>query len=217
MVAACTRHWRGPLLSAQRVLQPCFGHPPPFVNRAARARSRSLKWFTRPMNSTPPADSGGRDDDGLSDEHLRALGSIVAALGHLDLILLRTVRDLVPGADRNSVEALLAGDSTAQLAEKFDRLVKQHHGDEPICAQVVSWCMALSELWAQWNQEFRSSWVADQPDDALTRVRYTKTSYFGGQPEERTRLDDLEHIAADARARIGELQTMRPRLKLNPR
>jgi hypothetical protein len=168
------------------------------------------------MDSTPQGDSGGRDGDGLSDEHLQALGSIVAALGRLDLVLLRTVRDLVPGADGNSVEALLAGDSTPQLAEKFDRLVKQHHGDEPICAQVVSWCLALNELWAQWNQEVRSSWVGDQPDDALARVRYTKTSYFGGQPEERTRLDDLEHIAADARERISELEAMRPRLQLSP-
>jgi hypothetical protein len=168
------------------------------------------------MNSTHQDDPGGRDGDGLSDAHLQALGSIVAALGHLDLILLRTVRDLVPGADANSVEALLAGDSTLQLAAKFDRLVKQHHGDEPICAQVVSWCVALNELWGRWNQEFRASWVGDQPDDALSRVLYTKTSYFGGQPEERTRVGDLDSIAADARVQIDELQAMRPRLKLRP-
>ncbi len=74
------------------------------------------------------------------------MGSTVTALGHLDLALLRTVRDLVPGADGPSVEALLTGGNTAQLAAKFDRLVKQHHPDEPICAQVVSWCVAVNEI-----------------------------------------------------------------------
>ncbi len=83
--------------------------------------------------SLPPIRPPGHDVQVLSDDHLRVMGSIVTALGHLDLALLRTVRDLVPGADGPSVEALLAGDNTAQMAAKFDRLVKQHHPDEPIC------------------------------------------------------------------------------------
>src|ERR1700753_446558 len=120
----------------------------------------------------------------MSDEHLRALGSIVTAFGHLDLALLRTVRDLVAGADGPSVEALLAGDSTRQLALKFDRLVKRQHTDEPICAQVVSWCAAVDEVSDRWQQEFRSSWSGHQPDDALTRVRYTRTAYTGSLPAE---------------------------------
>ena len=92
------------------------------------------------------------------------MGSIVTALGHLDLALLRTVRDLVPGADGPSVEALLAGDNTSQLTAKFDRLVKQHHPDEPICAQVVTWCVAVNRLCGRWERETHASWVGDQPD-----------------------------------------------------
>jgi hypothetical protein len=167
------------------------------------------------MDIAPRVGPVDRSGPGLSDEHLRALGSIVAALGHLDLLLLRTVRDLVVGADSNSVEALLAGDSTHQLAAKFDRLVKQLHGDEPICAQVVSWCVALDDLWARWNGEFRASWLGGQPDDALSRVRYTKTAYFGGQPEETTDIGDLQQVANDAIARIDELVAMRPGLHLD--
>ncbi len=79
--------------------------------------------------SLPPVRPPGHNAQALSDDGLRVMGSTVTALGHLDLALLRTVRDLVPGADGPSVEALLAGDNTAQMAAKFDRLVKQHHPD----------------------------------------------------------------------------------------
>jgi hypothetical protein len=166
------------------------------------------------MDSTPQHEPGGRSIQGLSDEHLRVLGSIVTALGRLDLMLLRTVRDLVPGADGPSVEALLVGDTTAQLATKLDRLVKQHHGDEPVCAQVVSWCVAVNEVSERWNQEFRASWQGDRPDEALTRVRYTKTAYFGGLPVEETGLDDLRQIAHDVTDRMTELEALWA--KLNP-
>jgi hypothetical protein len=160
------------------------------------------------MDSTSKQEPVARSTQGLSDEHLRVLGSIVTALGHLDLMLLRTVRDLVPGADGPSVEALLVGDTTCQLAVKFDRLVKQHHGDEPICAQVVSWCVAVNDLSARWNEEFRASWEGDRPDGALERVRYTKTAYFGGLPVEQTGIDDLRSIADDVTERMNELEGM---------
>jgi hypothetical protein len=160
------------------------------------------------MDSRPPHEPVARKTQGLSDEHLRVLGSIVTALGHLDLMLLRTVRDLVPGADGPSVEALLVGDTTSQLAVKFDRLVKQHHGDEPICAQVVSWCVAVEDLSARWNEEFRASWEGDRPDTALERVRYTKTAYFGGLPVEQTGIDDLRRIAEDVTDRMTELEAL---------
>ena len=102
------------------------------------------------------------------------MGSTVTALGHLDLALLRTVRDLVPGADGPSVEALLTGGNTAQLAAKFDRLVKQHHPDEPICAQVVSWCVAVNEILRTLGagEPTRHGQVTDQPDESLRRVSY---------------------------------------------
>jgi hypothetical protein len=158
------------------------------------------------MDSTSEHESSGRSTQGLSDEHLRVLGSIVTALGHLDLMLLRTVRDLVPGADGPSVEALLIGDTTPELATKLDRLVKQHHGGEPICAQVVSWCVAVNAVYDRWNQEFHASWLRDRPDDALTRVRYTKTAYFGGLPVEETGLDDLRDIAHEVTDRMTELE-----------
>ncbi|MGA3219486.1 MAG: hypothetical protein ABSE77_10525 [Acidimicrobiales bacterium] len=164
----------------------------------------SLPWPQPPGHNVQP----------LSDEHLRVMGSIVTALGHLDLALLRTVRDLVPGADGPSVEALLAGDTTPQLAAKFDRLVKQHHPDEPICAQVVSWCVAVNEVWGRWNQEIHASWVGDQPDESLKRVRYTKTAYRGGLPVEQTGLDDLRRIADDVADRMAELKAMGARLNL---
>jgi len=142
------------------------------------------------------------------------MGSIVTALGHLDLALLRTVRDLVPGADGPSVEALLVGDTTPQLASKFDRLVKQHHPDEPVCAQVVSWCLAVNEVWARWNQEIHASWRGDQPDESLKRVRYTKTAYRGGLPVEQTSLDDLRRIADDVADRMAELTGLGAKLGL---
>ncbi len=142
------------------------------------------------------------------------MGSIVTALGHLDLALLRTVRDLVPGADGPSVEALLVGDTTPQLAAKLDRLVKQHHPDEPICAQVVSWCLAVNEVWARWNQEIHASWRGDQPDESLKRVRYTKTAYRGGLPVEQTSLDDLRRIADDVADRMTELTGLGAKLGL---
>ena len=140
------------------------------------------------------------------------MGSIVTALGHLHLALLWTVRDLVPGADGPSVEALLAGDSTLQLAAKFDRLVKQHHPDEPICAQVVSWCLAVNQVWERWDQEIHASWRGDQPDDSLKRVRYTKTAYRGGLPVEQTSLDDLRRIADDVADRMAELTALGAKL-----
>jgi hypothetical protein len=143
------------------------------------------------------------------------MGSIVTALGHLDLALLRTVRDLVPGADGPSVEALLAGDSTSQLAAKFDRLVKQHHPDEPVCAQVVSWCVAVNNLCAHWARETRSSWVGDQPDESLRRVSYNKTAYRGGLPVEQTGLDDLRRIADDVGNRMAELTRLRETLNVH--
>jgi hypothetical protein len=164
------------------------------------------------MNEPPPPPPGAAPT--LSDDHLRVLGSIVVALGHLDLSLLQTVRDLVPGADGESVEALLAGDTTPQLASKLDRLVKRHHTDEPICAQVVSWCVALNNLWGRWNQELRASWLGDQPDDSLKRVRYTRTAYRGGLPVEQTALADLRRIASDVADRMVELQTIRARLNI---
>jgi hypothetical protein len=80
---------------------------------------------------------------------------------------------------------------------------------------VVSWCVALDDLWARWNGEFRASWLGGQPDDALSRVRYTKTAYFGGQPEETTDIGDLQQVANDAIARIDELVAMRPGLHLD--
>jgi hypothetical protein len=162
--------------------------------------------------SLPQPPPPGHDVQTLSDEHLRVMGSIVTALGRLDLALLRTVRDLVPGADGPSVEALLAGDSTPQLAAKFDRLVKQHHPDEPICAQVVSWCLAVNQVWARWHEEIHASWRADQPDDSLQRVRYTKTAYRGGLPVEQTSLDDLRRIADDVSARMAELTELATKL-----
>jgi hypothetical protein len=164
--------------------------------------------------SLPPPPHPGRYPQPLSDEHLRALGSIVTTFGHLDLALLRTVRDLVPGADGQSVEALLAGDTTAQLAAKFERLVKQHHPDEAICAQVVSWCAAVNDVLDRWSQEFRASWVGDQPDDSLRRVRYTKTAYRGGLPVEQTDIDDLLRIADAVGDRMSELETLWPALNL---
>jgi hypothetical protein len=143
------------------------------------------------------------------------MGSIVTAFGHLDLALLRTVRDLVPGADGPSVEALLAGDTTAQLAAKFDRLVKQHHPDEPICARVVSWCLAMNEVRGRWDQEIHASWRGDQPDDSLKRVRYTKTAYRGGLLVEQTSLDELRRIADDVGDRMAELTGLREKLALH--
>jgi hypothetical protein len=143
------------------------------------------------------------------------MGSIVTALGHLDLALLRTVRDLVPGSDGASVEALLAGDATSQLAAKFDRLVKQHHPDEPICAQVVSWCVAVNEVCGRWEQEIHASWVGDQPDESLRRVRYTKTAYRGGLPVEETGLDDLRRIVDDVGDRMTELTGLRATLGIH--
>jgi hypothetical protein len=164
--------------------------------------------------SLPRSQPGNSHDQSLSAEHLQVLGSIVTALGHLDLALLRTVRDLVPGADGPSVEALLVGDATPELAVKFDRLVKQHHPDEPICAQVVSWCRAVTEVWERWNQEFHASWVRDRPDDALRRVRYTKTAYRGGLPVEQTSLDELKRIATSVTDRMSELEAMWAQLDL---
>jgi hypothetical protein len=143
------------------------------------------------------------------------MGSIVTALGHLDLALLRTVRDLVPGSDGASVEALLVGDATSQLAAKFDRLVKQHHPDEPICAQVVSWCVAVNEVCGRWEQEIHASWVGDQPDESLRRVRYTKTAYRGGLPVEETGLDDLRRIVDDVGDRMTELTGLRATLGIH--
>jgi hypothetical protein len=164
--------------------------------------------------SLPKPRPPGHNVQSLSDEHLRVMGSIVTALGHLDLALLRTVRDLVPGADGPSVEALLAGDTTLQLAAKFDRLVKQHHPDEPICAQVVSWRVAVNEVWARWDEEFHASWRGDQPDDSLKRVRYTKTAYRGGLPVEQTSLDDLRRIGDDVADRMAELAALGAKLGL---
>lgn len=138
----------------------------------------------------------------------------MTGLGHLDLALLRTVRDLVPSPDGPSVEALLVGDTTPQLAAKFERLVKQHHPDEPVCAQVVGWCVAVKDVWARWNQEFRASWVGDRPDDALQRVRFTKTAYGGGLPVEQTGLDDLRRIADEVADRMAELEAMWAKLDL---
>ena len=89
------------------------------------------------------------------------MGSTVTALGHLDLALLRTVR--TSSLARAHVEALLTGGNTAQLAAKFDRLVKQHHPDEPICAQVVSWCVAVNEICGRWERETHASWASDRP------------------------------------------------------
>ena len=164
--------------------------------------------------SLPQPQAPGHNVQPLSDEHLRVMGSIVTALGHLDLALLRTVRDLVPGADGPSVEALLAGDTTPQLAAKFDRLVKQHHPDEAICAQVVSWCLAVNEVRGRWDQEIHASWRGDQPDDSLKRVRYTKTAYRGGLPIEQTSLDDLRRIADDIADRMAELADLATKLDL---
>jgi hypothetical protein len=164
--------------------------------------------------SLPQPQPPGHNVQPLSDEHLRVMGSIVTALGHLDLALLRTVRDLVPGADGPSVEALLAGDTTSQLAAKFDRLVKQHHPDEPICAQVVSWCLAVNEVCGRWHQEIHASWRGDQPDESLKRVRYTKTAYRGGLPVEQTSLDDLRRIADDVADRMAELTDLGAKLGL---
>jgi hypothetical protein len=143
------------------------------------------------------------------------MGSVVTEIGHLDLALLRTVRDLVPGADSTSVEALLAGDTTAQLAAKFDRLVRRHHPDEPICAQVVGWCVAVNKVLGRWDQEIRASWRADQPDDSLKRVRYTDTAYRGGLPVEQTSLDDLRRVADDVGDRMDELTSFRATLALD--
>jgi hypothetical protein len=162
--------------------------------------------------SLPPPQPPGRSVQSLSDEHLRVMGSIVTALGHLHLALLRTVRDLVPGADGPSVEALLAGDSTLQVAGKFDRLVKQHHADEPICAQVVSWCLAVNQVWDRWDKEIHASWRGNQPDESLKRVRYTKTAYQGGLQVEQTSLDDLRRIADDVAGRMAELTGLGARL-----
>jgi hypothetical protein len=162
--------------------------------------------------SLPPPQPPGRSVQSLSDEHLRVMGSIVTALGHLHLVLLRTVRDLVPGADGPSVEALLAGDSTLQVAGKFDRLVKQHHADEPICAQVVSWCLAVNQVWDRWDKEIHASWRGNQPDESLQRVRYTKTAYQGGLQVEQTSLDDLRRIADDVAGRMAELTELGARL-----
>lgn len=181
---------------------------------ARSLRSRAWNWFTPPM-SLPQPQPPGHNAQPLSDEHLRVMGSIVTALGRLDLALLRTVRDLVPGADGPSVEALLAGDTTPQLAGKFDRLVKQHHPDEPICAQVVSWCLAVNQVWERWHQEIHASWRGDQPDDSLKRVRYTKTAYRGGLPVEQTSLDDLRRIADDVAARTAELTGLGSKLGLH--
>jgi hypothetical protein len=150
--------------------------------------------------SEPP---GGHNIQPLSAEHLRVLGSIVTALGHLDLALLRTIRDLVPGAEAASVEALLAGDSTLQLAAKFERLVTQHHPDEPVCAQVMAWCSEVKKVCGRWEQEFRASWVGDQPDEALQRIRYTSPAYRGGLPVEQTSLDDLRRLGDD----VADLMT----------
>lgn len=163
--------------------------------------------------SLPESFAAELDTQLLSDEHLRTLGAIVASLGHLDLALLETVRDLVPGADGQSVEALLAGDTTPQLVAKLDRLVKQQHADDPICAQVVSWCVAVDDLWGRWNQELRSAWVGDQPDDSLKRVRYTKTAYLGGLPVEQTGLDDLRRIAGEVADRMAELKVIGEKLR----
>jgi hypothetical protein len=143
------------------------------------------------------------------------MGSIVTAFGHLDLALLRTVRDLVPGADGPSVEALLAGDNTSELAAKLDRLVKQHHPDEPICAQVVSWCVAVNNLCRRWEREIHASWVGDQPDESLRRVRYTQTAYRGGLPVEQTDLDDLRRIVDDVDDRMAELTGLRETLGIH--
>lgn len=167
------------------------------------------------MSLPPPELPGRHNVQPLSDEHLRVLGSIVTAFGHLDLALLRTIRDLVPGADGPSVEALLVGDTTSQLAAKFDRLVKQHHPDEPICAQVVSWYSAVNAVCEEWGREFRASWVGDQPDDALRRVRYTTTAYRGGLPVEQTNLDDLRRIGDKVADLMDELVPMWPKLGIN--
>jgi hypothetical protein len=143
------------------------------------------------------------------------MGSVVTAIGHLDLALLRTVRDLVQGADGPSVEALLAGDTTAQLAAKLDRLVKRHHPDEPICPQVVGWCVAVNKVLGRWDEEIHASWRGDQPDDSLQRVRYTKTAYRGGLPVEQTSLDDLRRIADEVGDRMDELTGFRAKLALD--
>jgi hypothetical protein len=167
------------------------------------------------MSLPTPPPPGGHNVQPLSDEHLRVLGSIVTAFGHLDLALLRTVRDLVPGGDGPSVEALLAGDTTPQLAVKFDRLVKQHHADEPVCAQVVDWCVSVNEVWERWHQEFRASWVGDRPEEALRRVRFTKTAYRGGLAVEQTSLDDLRRIGDDVADRMSELEAVWANLRIS--
>ena len=165
--------------------------------------------------SLPPSLPAGHNVQPLSDEHLRVMGSIVTALGHLDLALLRTVRDLVTDADGPSVEELLEGENTSQLTAKFDRLVKQHHPDEPICAQVVTWCVAVNRLCGRWERETHASWVGDQPDESLRRVSYNKTAYRGGLPVEQTGLDDLRHIADDLGDRMAELTGLRETLDIH--
>ena len=113
------------------------------------------------------------------------------------------------------MEALLAGDNTAQMAAKFDRLVKQHHPDEPICAQVVSWCVAVNDTCARWERETHASWVGDQPDESLRRVSYGKTAYRGGLPVEQISLDDLRRLADEVGDRMTELTGLRETLNIH--
>lgn len=166
--------------------------------------------------SLPRPEPLPRESQHLSSDHLHVLGAIVTALGHLDLALLSTIRDLVAGADKAAVEALLAGDTTTQLAAKFERLVKQQHADESVVAQVVAWREALMQVRERWDQEFRSAWTEDRPDEALQRVRYTKTAYRGGLQVEQTSVDELRHILASVQERIGDLDALGVPLGLRP-
>ncbi len=88
------------------------------VDERAEGRwDRARKWFTRTM-SLPQPQPPGHNVQPLSVDHLRVMGSIVTALGHLDL-----VADAKPACAPSPLRSPVSHPSLARLAQFFRLLL----------------------------------------------------------------------------------------------
>ncbi len=151
---------------------------------------------------------------GMSDDHLRALGALVATFSQTEFLLLVAIANLTPLPDAAAARLHLGDLTFPQLVDRFAGIVALRLMDEPVRDHVATWIQTARATNKQ-REEIERSWVLGRSDHQLVTLgprRHEQVEL----PRWTVPVDDLVSLVSDTVDLRSDLLSLWPALGLEP-
>jgi hypothetical protein len=149
---------------------------------------------------------------GMSDDHLRALGALVATFSQTEFLLLVAVANLTPFPDAAAARLHLGDLRFPQLVDRFAAVVALRLMDEPVRDQAATWIQSARATYKQRN-EVVQSWVLGRSDHQLVALTPRRHEH-AELPRWNVSVDDLVSLVSDIVDLRSDLLALWPSLGL---